>query len=69
MQLTVGAFVLGGTALGYFVSPWFFIVPAFFGSGLIFAGASGFCGMMSLLSMMPWNRSSSRPDASCASAA
>jgi rhodanese-related sulfurtransferase len=62
MQLTVGAFVLGGTALGYFVSPWFFIIPAFFGSGLIFAGASGFCGMMVLLSKMPWNKA---PDSAC----
>jgi rhodanese-related sulfurtransferase len=56
MQLTVGAFVLGGTALAYWVSPWFLIIPALFGSGLLFAGASGTCGMMVVLSKMPWNR-------------
>jgi rhodanese-related sulfurtransferase len=65
MQLTVGTMVLAGTALGFWVSPWFFIVPAFFGSGLIFAGASGFCGMMVVLSKMPWNRVASGGGAAC----
>jgi rhodanese-related sulfurtransferase len=65
MQLTVGTFVLAGTALGFWVSPWFFIIPAFFGSGLIFAGASGTCGMMILLSKMPWNRMGSGRGAAC----
>lgn len=64
MQLVVGTCVLGGTALGWFVSPWFFILPAFFGSGLLFAGASGFCGMMVLLSKMPWNRAAA-PGQAC----
>lgn len=56
VQITAGTFVLAGTALGVFVSPWFLIVPAFFGAGLAFAGASGTCGMAALLWYMPWNR-------------
>jgi rhodanese-related sulfurtransferase len=55
-QLVIGLGVLTGVALGYFVHPVFLILAAFFGAGLVFAGASGTCGLMSLLSVMPWNR-------------
>lgn len=55
VQITAGAFVAAGTALGAFVSPWFLILPAFVGCGLVFAGASGYCGMATLLARMPWN--------------
>ncbi|MFN0132876.1 MAG: rhodanese-like domain-containing protein [Phycisphaerales bacterium] len=56
VQLVVGVLVLAGAALGYFVHPGFLIIPAFFGAGLTFAGASGFCGLAAVLSRMPWNR-------------
>lgn len=56
VQLTIGTFVLAGTAVGALVSPWFLIVPAFMGAGLIFAGASGTCGLAALIGAMPWNR-------------
>jgi rhodanese-related sulfurtransferase len=56
VQIVAGSFVLAGAALAYWVSPWFLIVPAFFGAGLLFAGLSGTCGMAALLSVMPWNR-------------
>lgn len=56
VQITAGTCIVAGTALGVFVSPWFLIVPAFFGAGLAFAGASGTCGMAAMLWYMPWNR-------------
>jgi hypothetical protein len=33
------------------------VVPVVVGLGLVFAGASGFCPMASLIARMPWNRS------------
>lgn len=56
VQMTAGSLVLGGVLLGAFVSPWFLILSGFVGTGLIFAGASGWCGMAKLLAKMPWNR-------------
>ncbi len=56
VQLVAGSAVLTATLLGVYVNPWFLAVSAFFGAGLTFAGATGFCGMAVLLSKMPWNR-------------
>lgn len=56
VHIAAGSFVLLGAVLGATVSPWFHLLPAFVGSGLIFAGASGICGMARLLMRMPWNR-------------
>jgi len=42
--------------LGYLVTPAFFALSAFVGAGLMFAGATGWCGMARLLRFMPWNR-------------
>ena len=58
VQLIVGGSVLLGTAAGVFLSPWALVVPAFFGAGLAFAGATGFCGLAMVLGRMPWNRAS-----------
>lgn len=55
VQLVIGAGVAAGTALGAFVSPWFLVVPAFMGAGLVFAGATGFCGLAVLMGKLPWN--------------
>ncbi|MBK8914170.1 MAG: rhodanese-like domain-containing protein [Phycisphaerales bacterium] len=55
-HMSIGTLVLSGTLLGAFVSPWFLIVSGFMGAGLIFAGASGTCGMAMLIGKMPWNR-------------
>jgi hypothetical protein len=49
--------VIAGAAAGVWVSPWFLVVPAFFGAGLVFAGATGTCGLAAVLARMPWNRS------------
>lgn len=56
VQLTVGLLILSSVALGVFINPWFLAATAFFGAGLTFAGATGFCGMAMVLSKMPWNR-------------
>ena len=56
VQLAAGSMVALGTLAGLLVSPWFLAVPLFVGSGLTFAGASGFCGLARLLGHAPWNR-------------
>lgn len=56
VQITAGALVLTGVLLGLFVAPGFFGLSAFVGAGLMFAGATGWCGMANLLRIMPWNR-------------
>jgi rhodanese-related sulfurtransferase len=56
VQITAGSLVLIGLMLSLAVSPWLLVVPAFIGSGLVFAGLSGWCGMAKLLAVMPWNR-------------
>jgi rhodanese-related sulfurtransferase len=56
VQMTAGSLVLVGVLLGAFVSPWFLILSGLVGGGLVFAGASGWCGMAKMLALMPWNR-------------
>ncbi|MCC7394662.1 MAG: rhodanese family protein [Sphingomonadaceae bacterium] len=56
VQLTAGGLVLLGIVLGFLVTPGFFALSAFVGAGLMFAGATGWCGMARVLQYMPWNR-------------
>lgn len=56
VQIAAGALILLGLALSWLVSPFFQAVPVFVGTGLVFAGLSGWCGMAGLLGLMPWNR-------------
>lgn len=56
VQITAGSLVVIGTLLGAIVSPWWLILPGFVGSGLVFAGISGTCGMAMVLAKMPWNQ-------------
>jgi rhodanese-related sulfurtransferase len=56
VQITAGALVAAGVALGVTVSPWFLAISGFVGCGLVFAGLSGWCGMAKLLAVMPWNK-------------
>lgn len=57
VQIVAGLLTLSGVILGYTVSEGFYLLSAFVGAGLTFAGISGFCGMARLLALMPWNRS------------
>jgi rhodanese-related sulfurtransferase len=56
VQIAAGALVLASLILSSLVSVWFLTLAAFVGTGLVFAGVSGWCGMARLLSAMPWNR-------------
>lgn len=56
VQLTIGIFVLTGTALSYFISPVFLLIPLAMGAGLTNAGLTGWCGLAKLMAVMPWNR-------------
>lgn len=56
VQITAGSLVLLGVALGALVDPWFLVISGFVGAGLVFAGASGWCGMAKMLGQAPWNR-------------
>ena len=58
VQIAAGALIVSGLVLSWLVSPLFLGVPAFVGTGLVFAGVSGWCGMARLLGLMPWNRMS-----------
>jgi rhodanese-related sulfurtransferase len=55
-QIVVGLIAFLGTMFGTFISSSFYILPAFIGLGLMFAGLTGWCGMARLLAKMPWNR-------------
>ena len=56
VQIAAGSLILLGALLGWLVSPYFFLICAFVGAGLLFAGITGFCGMVHLLNKMPWNK-------------
>lgn len=56
VRIGAGALVLLGVVLGATVHPNFIWLAGFIGAGLVFAGATGFCGMGILLAKAPWNR-------------
>jgi rhodanese-related sulfurtransferase len=56
VQIAAGSLVVLGVLLGALVSPWLYALSGVVGAGLVFAGATGTCGLASLLRMMPWNR-------------
>lgn len=55
VRIAAGALVLSGGLLSHFVNPAFIWLSAFVGAGLIFAGATDWCGLGILISKMPWN--------------
>jgi rhodanese-related sulfurtransferase len=57
VQIIVGSLVLLGILLS-FISPWWILLSAFVGAGLLFAGLTGFCGMAIILKHLPWNKAS-----------
>ena len=56
VMLAAGTLVVLGVALGLPVSPWLLAIAGFVGCGLMFSGATGWCGMAMLLGKMPWNK-------------
>lgn len=56
VQIIVGFMVVLGVILGATVSPWWTLLSAFFGAGLLFAGLTGTCGLASALALLPYNK-------------
>jgi glyoxylase-like metal-dependent hydrolase (beta-lactamase superfamily II)/rhodanese-related sulfurtransferase len=59
VRIVAGALAGTGGALALAVSPWFGLLPAFVGAGLIYAGVTDRCGMAMLLGRLPYNRGGS----------
>lgn len=49
LRAIAGAFVMASVALGWFVSPYFYLFTAFVGLNLFQSAFSGWCPMMSIL--------------------
>ena len=56
VRIAAGSLVLTGVVLGTFLHPGVYLLAAFVGAGLVFAGATDWCGMGLLLAKMPWNK-------------
>jgi rhodanese-related sulfurtransferase len=61
VQIAAGSLGAAGSALGLMVHPAFHALPLIVGLGLVFAGATGFCGMAKVLALAPWNKSMLAP--------
>lgn len=55
VRIVAGALVLLGVLAGL-ANEWFLLLPAFVGSGLIFAGVTDSCALGMFLARMPWNQ-------------
>ena len=49
LRMIAGAFVLLSVALGYFVSPYWFLFTAFVGANLLQSAFTKWCPMMAIL--------------------
>ena len=56
VRIIAGALAAIGGLLAVGVSPFFGVLAAFVGGGLVFAGVTDTCGMAMVLSRMPYNR-------------
>jgi len=54
IRLLAGTVTLTGTALAYWVSPWWLLLPAFVGLNLIQSVFTGFCPPSLLLRKLGW---------------
>ena len=59
VRIAAGSLAATGGFLALFVHPLFAAVPAFVGSGLVFAGVTDTCAMGLLLAKLPYNRPAS----------
>jgi rhodanese-related sulfurtransferase len=59
VRIVAGVMAAAGGVLALAVSPLFAVIPAFVGSGLVFAGVTDTCGMGLALSRLPYNRPAS----------
>lgn len=56
VRIVAGALAASGAFLALLVDPLFALVPAFVGSGLVFAGVTDTCLLAMLLAKLPYNR-------------
>jgi rhodanese-related sulfurtransferase len=56
VQLVIGLVSGTGAALAIWRHPLFALIPLFTSAGLVFAGATGYCGLALLMARMPWNQ-------------
>jgi rhodanese-related sulfurtransferase len=56
VRIAAGSLAAVGGILAVVLNPLFALVPAFIGSGLVFAGVTNTCGMAMLLTRLPYNR-------------
>ena len=66
VRIAAGALASAGGVLAVAVSPWFGLVPAFVGAGLVYAGVTDRCGMAMLLGKLPYNRRGAEGTGTCA---
>jgi rhodanese-related sulfurtransferase len=59
VRIAAGALAAAGGFLALFVNPLFAALPAFVGSGLVFAGVTDTCAMGMLIAKLPYNRPAS----------
>jgi glyoxylase-like metal-dependent hydrolase (beta-lactamase superfamily II)/rhodanese-related sulfurtransferase len=59
VRILAGAMACAGGGLAVTLSPWFGLLPAFVGAGLVYAGVTDRCGMAMLLAKLPYNRGGS----------
>ncbi len=57
VQIVAGSLILLGVILGTWVASGFYLLSAFVGAGLLFAGITDTCAMAMLLAKLPYNRS------------
>ena len=55
VRILVGVMVVLGVVLGAWVAPGFYALSAFAGAGMIFAGITNICPLVTLIASMPWN--------------
>jgi len=68
VRIVAGALACAGGVLAVTVTPWFGLLPAFVGAGLVYAGVTDRCGMAMLLGRLPYNRAGrdDAPGGTCA---
>ena len=59
VRIAAGSLAATGGFLALFVNPLFAAIPAFVGSGLVFAGVTDTCAMGMLIAKLPYNRPAS----------
>ena len=62
LHLIAGLFIMASVALGYYVSPYFYVLTVFVGANLLQSAFSHWCPMMSLLRWAGFSETSCSTD-------